>query len=280
MLTSFTNNMSDFSPLVSFIIPYFNAGSTIQETIDSIFNQTYTNFDIWIVNDGSTDPLSIEKLKDFEGNDRIHILHQENAGPSVARNVAIKKSKADYILPLDADDLIEKSSLIESLQIMKNNEVGVVYGNFQVFGEHNTVKEQFNFSLDRQLFMNQIAVTALIRKDVFTEVGYYDEFLSKPGLEDWEFWIRVGKSAYIFQKLEMIFFRARLTNSSRTYQIANNNLTMIKEYVYKKHLNLVMEKYHELFYNKKQLLETPDYRIGHFILAPYRFIKRKILKNG
>jgi len=111
------------SPLVSFIIPYYNAGATIQETIDSIFNQSYNNFDIWLINDGSTDPYSIEKLKDFEGNEKIHVLHQENAGPSVARNVAIAHSKADYILPLDADDLIENSSLSESLKIMKNKEV-------------------------------------------------------------------------------------------------------------------------------------------------------------
>ena len=122
--------------------------------------------------------------------------------------------------------------------------------------------------------MNQVAVTALIRKAVFTKVGYYDEFLSKPGLEDWEFWIRVGQSAYSFQKLEMIFFKVRINQSSRTYQVANNNLEMIKDFVYTKHLDLVMEKYQEFFYQKKQLLETPDYRIGNFILRPYRFIKR------
>jgi glycosyltransferase involved in cell wall biosynthesis len=85
-------------PKVSFIVPYFNAGSTIQETIDSILNQSYPNYDIWIVNDGSTDPESIEKLKVFEQHERITIIPQENAGPSVARNVAIQKTNADYIL--------------------------------------------------------------------------------------------------------------------------------------------------------------------------------------
>jgi len=156
----------------------------------------------------------------------------------------------------------------------------VVYGNIQFFGDDNTVKEQFNFSLNRQLLMNQVAVTALIRKSVFTEVGNYDEFLSKPGLEDWEFWMRVGQSAYRFYKLDMIFFKVRTNQSSRTYQVANNNLEMIKDYVYKKHSHLIMEKYQDIFYQKKQLLETPDYRIGHMILAPYRFMKKKILKNG
>ena len=94
------------SKFVSFIIPYYNSGLTIQETIDSIFNQSYPNFDIWIINDGSTDQFSIDKLQDFNGNDKIHLLHQENAGPSVARNKSIQLISAEYIVPLDADDLI------------------------------------------------------------------------------------------------------------------------------------------------------------------------------
>ena len=95
------------NPLVSFIIPYYNSGTTIQETIDSIFNQSYSNFDVWLINDGSTDQYSIDKLKDFEGNEKIHLLNQENAGPSSARNKAILISKADFFVFLDSDDLIE-----------------------------------------------------------------------------------------------------------------------------------------------------------------------------
>ncbi len=272
--------MSESNPLVSFIIPYFNAGRTIQETVDSIFYQSYKNFDIWIVNDGSTEPLSIEKLKNFEGNEKIQILHQENAGPSTARNLAIQQSKAEFIVPLDADDLIDSNSIAESLNVFKNREIGIVYGNIQYFGEEKTVKKQADFKMERQLIMNQIAVTALIRKEVFIDIGYYDQFLSKPGLEDWEFWIRVGQSSWKFKKLEMIFFKVRIQNSSRTYQVANNNLNIIKDYVYKKHVNLVMENYENLYYQKKQLIETPDYKIGNFVMAPYRYFKKKIFKNG
>lgn len=267
--------MSQQTPLVSFIIPYYNAGETIQETVDSIFNQSYENFDIWIVNDDSTETGSVAKLKDFEGNNRVHILHQENSGPSIARNMAIQKTTADFIIPLDADDLIEKYVLQESIQFMvQNPETGVVYGNIQFFGEQNAIKKQADFSLERQVLMNQIAVTALIRKDVFNEVGLYDEFLSKLGLEDWEFWLRMGQSSWQFKKLEKIFFNVRVNKSSRTYEVANKNLHVIKDYVFKKHLSLCMEKYQDLYYQKKQLLETPDYRIGNFLLAPYRYIKK------
>jgi len=181
--------MSIPNPLVSFIIPYFNAGDTIQETIDSIYNQTYENFDVWIVNDGSTDAYSIEKLKDFEGNEKIKILHQENAGPSVARNLAIEITTANFYVPLDSDDLIEQRAL-ESVfgLIIDYSSIGAVYGNLEWFGAVQGIKKQAIFQKEKQFLMNQIAVTALIRKEMWKELGGYDTFLSKPGLEDWEFW--------------------------------------------------------------------------------------------
>lgn len=267
--------MSIPNPLVSFIIPYFNAGDTIQETIDSIFNQTYTNFDIWIVNDGSTDPLSIEKLQDFEGNDRIHILHQENAGPSVARNVAIKKSKADYILPLDADDLIEKSALESAIELIHHDcKIGAVYGDFEWFGDIQGIKKQANFQLEKQFLMNQIAVTALIRKEMWKELGGYDTFLSKPGLEDWEFWLKAGLSHWKLKYIDLQFFSVRVNESSRTYQVANKNIDQIKKYIFEKHAVAIANHYEKLFYQKKQLLETPDYKIGNLLMSPYRMLKK------
>ena len=126
--------------------------------------------------------------------------------------------------------------------------------------------------------MNQIAVTCLIKKSVFETAGYYDEFLSKPGLEDWEFWIRVGQTNWNIIKTEEIFFRVRVQQSSRTYQVANKNLNKIKEYVFTKHALVIGKVVEDLYYIKKQLLETPDYKIGNFLLRPYRFFKYKLLK--
>jgi glycosyltransferase involved in cell wall biosynthesis len=155
------------TPLVSFIIPYFNSGSTIQETIDSIFNQTYPNYDIWLINDGSTDIQSIEKLKDFEGNDKIHILQQENAGPSVARNNAIKLSNAEFIIPLDADNLIVEDSVIKAVNcLVKDIDISAVYGNFHFFGEEQGLKKQDFYRKQKALIYNQIDTCAIIRKSI------------------------------------------------------------------------------------------------------------------
>lgn len=262
------------SKFVSFIIPYYNSGLTIQETIDSIFNQSYPNFDIWIINDGSTDQFSIDKLQDFNGNDKIHLLHQENAGPRVARNKSIQLSSAEYIVPLDAYDLIESTALSECVSIATSDkEIGVVYGNLQFFGESSELKIQQVFAIKRQLLWNQIAVCCLIRKKVFTTVGYYDEHISKLGLEDWEFYMCVGQSSWKFSKIEQIHFRIRIVASSRTFEVANKNLSEIKKYVYKKHSNLVAQQFEVLYYEKKMLLETADYRIGKFLLSPARWIK-------
>lgn len=261
-------------PLVSFIIPYYNAGATIQETVDSIFNQTYPNFDIWLINDGSTDAYSLEQLKQFEGNEKIHILHQENAGPSVARNTAIKRCAAEYIVPLDADDLIEATAISVCINgATSDKEIGVVYGNLQYFGESNELKIQQVFAIERQLLWNQLAVCCLIRKEVFKSVGFYDEELSKIGLEDWEFWLRVGQSSWKFSKIEQVHFRIRVLGSSRTFEVANKHLTEIKKYVYEKHSDLLAKQFEVLYYEKKMLIETPDYRIGKFILKPYRVLK-------
>jgi glycosyltransferase involved in cell wall biosynthesis len=261
-------------PLISFIIPYFNSGNTIQETIDSIFKQSYKNFDIWIIDDGSADMFSMNKLKDFEGNDKIHILHQNNSGPSVARNLAISETQASYFVPLDADDVIEQNALELALaQIQNNEKIGAIYGHYEWFGSREGFKEQHEFLIEKQFIMNQIPITALIRKEMWKEIGGYDIFLSKPGLEDWEFWLKAGLSKWHLKFFDFTFFKVRINAESRTFKVANNNLELIKKYVFEKHSIALAEAYEKLWYQKKQLGETPDYRIGNFILKPYRFIK-------
>ncbi len=266
-------------PKVSFIIPYYNAGSTIDETIASIVEQSFKDFDIWIINDGSSDEASIAKLKALEQNPFITILEQSNSGPSIARNKAIRLSTAKYIVPLDADDKITPDALQKSVAILDaDSQIGTVYGNLRFFGEHNEVKIQNTFAPEAQFLWNQIAVTALIRKDVFETIGYYDEFLSKPGLEDWEFWIRFGKSSWMAKKIEIDWCLIRVDYGSRTFSVANKNIDKIKEYVYSKHGAYLALFYEKLYYEKKQAFETPDYKIGNILLHPYRLLKKIVEK--
>ncbi|MBL4862639.1 MAG: glycosyltransferase family 2 protein [Crocinitomicaceae bacterium] len=261
-------------PLVSFIIPFFNAGKTIKETIESIDRQSYKNYDIWIINDGSTDPYSLEVLEELKDHSKITILHQENAGPSIARNKAIKETNAEVIVPLDADDRISVNTLESAIPILlAEQSTGIVYGNLIFFGENDGIKHQPQFNIQQQLIWNQIAVCCVIKKEVFKSTGYFDEFLSKLGLEDWEFWISVHLSGWRFKKIEAIHFEIRVHENSRTFQVANKNKDSIKAYVYRKHADLLATAYVQLFYDRKMLIETPDYRIGNMLLWPYRKLK-------
>lgn len=267
-------------PLISFIVPFYNSGKTISETIDSIFNQSYNNFDIWIINDGSTDLESIRILDKYKGNTKIHILHQENAGPSVARNLAIYQTNAEYILPLDADNLIAKDSVLEALNYMeKHAEVSAVHGNFKFFGEKDGVKIVKKFDIDKAFILSQLDTCALIRRSVFENGLKYDDALSKIGLEDWEFWINFHSKGLKSKHLDIVFFDMRVSNSSRTFQVANKNLEEIHKYVYKKHINLLAENNKKLYYSLKMLKESPDYRIGNVILKPYRWFKKSLKLN-
>lgn len=104
-------------PMVSIIVPCYNAENYILDTLHSIQSSVYPSWECIIINDGSTDN-SLNVIKEaIDGNSRFTILSQENSGPSVARNRGIRASHGTYILPLDADDLISKEYIAGSSAI-------------------------------------------------------------------------------------------------------------------------------------------------------------------
>jgi glycosyltransferase involved in cell wall biosynthesis len=265
------------NPLVSFIIPYFNAGETIQETIDSIFNQTYQKFDVWIVNDGSTDPLSIEKLQDFEENERIHILHQENAGPGAARNFAISHSKAQFYIFLDSDDIIFEHSLEFLFSQMQESD-DLLYGNCSYFGSKVGVKKQSQSNIKDILFANPIALCALFRASSFSKINF-DERLDRLGLEDWELFINMFSQNLNLRYIDsQPLFGIRVSEESRTFQVANQNREEVFFYISKKHHKIIYENYRDIHFALKQEKILIDRIIGGYILKPYRLFKKLIKK--
>lgn len=270
--------MSDFKfPLVTFIIPFFNGHVTIKETLLSIKSQNYPNYEVIIVNDGSTASESKEILKELK-DDKIQIHHQENKGPSSARNLAINLAKGKYIVPLDSDDLIEPNTLQETVRFLEHNlSFGVAYGNVRMLPS-NQIRPQEEVSLATMLVYNQLVVSAIIRKDLFIELAGYDAQLDKLGLEDWEFWLRVLQSKWKVKKMESIHFSIRENEESRTHLSANQNLDEIKQYVYQKHAIWISEQFEQLYYQHKMLEDSIHVKVGNVIFQPYRFIK-KLLKS-
>lgn len=259
-------------PKVSFIIPFYNAGTTIEETLDSIFKQDYNNFDIWIVNDGTTDLTSLNTLQKLASIERVNVLHQANKGPSSARNLGIKKTTSDLVFLLDADNLIVKDALSKLVKFLIENKGDAVYGNTILFGADTGNIKPGSLDIRKLLLFNSIDTCALIRKDLFEKIEY-DLQLSKLGLEDWEFWINcyAQQKQVLYYDIDVQHFR--VSENSRTYTQANKNLEQIKTYIYSKHAQLLGEQYEKLYYDLKMERESPDLKIGKIILKPYRLLK-------
>lgn len=112
-------------PFISVVIPLYNKEKSIAQSLKSVLDQTYTNFEIVVVDDGSTDK-SVETVKNI-GDERIQLLGQPNAGPSKARNTGVKNSKGDWIVFLDADDeLLPEALSIFTEIIVEHQDVDII----------------------------------------------------------------------------------------------------------------------------------------------------------
>ena len=140
-------------PLVSIIIPCYNAEKTLEKTLESIFNQTYNNYEIIVVNDGSTDETS-DILNVYKN--KIKVINQENKGAAATRNRGFKESKGQYLLFCDAD-VILKSSILEKMvnTLEEHVSVSYCYCNFR-FGWHTFTL--FPFDAERLKKENYISM--------------------------------------------------------------------------------------------------------------------------
>ncbi|MCG3154499.1 MAG: hypothetical protein DKINENOH_01093 [bacterium] len=211
------------APLVSIIIPTYNYGHFIAQTLDSVLEQTFQDWECLIVDDGSTDETFqvVKRCLDKDKRFRYH-AHQSNQGLSAARNTGLKESKGKYIQILDADDVLEKRKIeIHATYLENHPEVDIVYGNVRYFRTENTGEKLFGrwrnsgeapwmpetsgkgYSVLETLVRRNIMVVnaPLFRKSVFDDVGIFDEELYSRS--DWDYWIRCAEKGKYFQYLEM-----------------------------------------------------------------------------
>ncbi len=124
--------MSEKTRLISVIIPAYNAAPFIEETIQSLYNQTHTNWEAIIVNDGSTDTTAT--ICDSFTDKRVSTIHQSNTGVAVARNNGLALAKGDYIVFFDADDLMAPDFLQARIQVLEENpDLGYAGGLVETF---------------------------------------------------------------------------------------------------------------------------------------------------
>ena len=192
------------NPLVSIIIPVYNYGRTLDRALMSVFNQTHKNIEIVVVDDGSTDEFTKIKLKNLDI-PNTKVIFQENGGPSKARNVGVKSSTGEYILPLDSDDLMHPSYVEECLKIIKQNKnYSPVYCDTIHEGQMKGVEKRPEWSKERLVNGPFIVNCSMFSREAFDSINGYDEELK--GWEDYDMWLRMMQKGYVGKRIPKPLF--------------------------------------------------------------------------
>jgi glycosyltransferase involved in cell wall biosynthesis len=218
-----TNIINDKLPLISIVIPIFNYGLQFEKTLQSVFESTYKNFEIIIVDDGSTDEYVKVKLDGLKNHPNLKVLYQENKGPSSARNLGIQNSTGDFILPLDADDIIYPEYLQSCIKVIsKDVMISPVYCDTHHIGLIQGIEKRPEWSMEQLIKGNYIVNCSMFRKDAFEKCGRYDESLK--GWEDYDLWIRMGISGYVGKRIpKPLFIYFHHENDGTVSTEANKN---------------------------------------------------------
>jgi glycosyltransferase involved in cell wall biosynthesis len=182
------------APRVSIIVPCHNGGRFLDRLLASLGAQTFRDFETIIVDNGSTEVATREKLEHLGPAARV--VHQENRYLPGARNRGFLEARAQLVLPLDCDDVLEPSYLAETVPLLENapSDAGFVFTHGRLAGTLAGVLPRHLNRFD-QLFLNQLPYCMLIRRSAWQAVGGYDETM-RDGTEDWEFNIRLSRSGF------------------------------------------------------------------------------------
>jgi len=193
-------------PLVSVVIPCYNQGKFIEDAVESVQMQSFTDLEIVIVNDGSTDTYTNKLLNTYDQKN-IQVIVTENRGLAAARNTGISAASGLYILPLDGDDKIGQGYIEKAVAVLnRSQDVGIVYCRATLFGVVETDWDLPEYSLQRMLIDNIIFCSAFFRRNDWLEVGGYDEGMIY-GWEDYSLWLSlIERGKKVYQIPERLFY--------------------------------------------------------------------------
>lgn len=228
--------------LISVVIPLYNREATIQRAIDSVLNQTYSNIEVLVVDDGSTDH-SVKMLEKYQNDKRVKIICQDtNRGANAARNKGICEAKGEYIAFQDSDDEWLPNKLEKQIKVMKEQKFYICFCSFKRHYPQTTqvvpnCLEHLTCEMIKERLKNGNIIgtpTLVVHRDVIKNIGVFDEEM--PRLQDYEFVLRIAK------KYNICFVNEPLVMEYQTDGcISLNNQSLHKAYalLLKKHSDFI-----------------------------------------
>jgi len=221
-------------PCCSIIIPAYNAIKYLPETLESVLKQSFTDFEVLIIDDGSHDNI-VEWSTEIK-DPRVKLFSQKNQGVSAARNLGIKNATGEYIAFLDADDLWESTKLEKQLQYFhKNPYPGLVHTEMVLIDEESkSLGRKFTSNVEgnalKELLEQNTIVTSsvIVRRSCLETVGNFDKNLTSS--EDWELWVRIA-SVYPIALIKepLVFYRQHPNNTTKNWQMLEQDLGSIEQ---------------------------------------------------
>ena len=277
--------------MISVIITSYNFVDFLPECINSVLSQKHQDFEIIIVDDGSTDVKTVDYLNSLN-NPKINIQLKKNEGVSIARNFGAALSKGEYLIFLDGDDKLHENYFLQAIQAFENNKtLNYIFSDLYEFGERDNKVYFEDIKIKNLLLYCGSHVSAIITKSLWLKSnGFSTDF--KEGWEDWDFLIRLHSAGLNAHKLIEPLFYYRIRKNSRTeishlyhnkkleQLLFKNNMdaylyhfdepiTILREYENQKYQILQLQQKVDNIYN------TKSYKLGHLLLSPFKFIKNK-----
>ncbi len=278
---------------VSVIVPCYNQGHFIMDALNSVAYQTYNNWEIVIVNDGSTDAETnslLAKLK-FKN---TKVLSTQNFGLAQARNIGIAASDGELIIALDADDMIGETYLERAVKYFQENaNIKIVYSRAAYFGKESGEWELPEFSMKGMLKQNLIFCSAIFKRMDFEPTHGYNPNM-KFGWEDWDLWLTLlSKGGDVYKIPEILFFyRKHDLSMVEDIQKVVGRRQFLEQQLIRNHTALYLKYFPEPltllrtldFYvkenedfekHKTAIYQSLSYKIGNFLLCPLKKLRGK-----
>jgi glycosyltransferase involved in cell wall biosynthesis len=196
-------------PRVSVIMPCYDLGRYLNEAVDSVLAQTDQDFELLIVDDGSTDPATQAVLADYR-RPNTRVIRTPHGGVSTARNVAIANARGAYLCALDADDRLEPTFFEKAVPVLEADpSLSFVSCWLRTFGDEEWDWKPERCDLPTLLWEDTVLTAALVRRSAVEAVGGYDTQIPIQGAEDWELWLTLVERGYRGVILREVLFNYR-----------------------------------------------------------------------
>lgn len=234
---------------LSVVIPFYNRGAFIEETLRSALAARYADTEIIIVNDGSDEPASLEALRRIEaaGHPKLRVVTTVNHGAATARNIGATLASGEFLVFLDSDDLIAPDFFRRAVAVLQRyHNVGFVYSWVRFFDGNSSVWPTWNTEFPFLLGHNMLPIIAVARRKLFLEHGRYRPEVAY-NLEDYDSWLRIASSGALGVSIPEMLVQYRIHADSMFQGIGEDQSLYLYDLIVQQHSELYREYGDELF---------------------------------